>query len=474
MFGSVFEAVVQAIIAVFCSAVVLLVTMSFFQSRPKQQKPDSVASFFALEELISRTNLRGLALFFSAPFALLFLVVAEESPAFVDLGREFLINDILSVVSNPIKDAIKPFLEGMPAYLSPLFILVVALILFSPYIRSPFEWFRNLVIAATGIDARADDSGSRAATEALTMKSEAEINQTLNVTVPATLSDSFSRVAYMIIYRSINDTKRKGLGTAIRNTLILLGTPRDIKIKTIRLSPSRIIAALVFYFVLALLWVLIAPLAAAPLSNIAASFAPFTWPLPDFRGDLVLSISRHTLSFIVPLAFGMYMYPARREHFAKTETPYQTFAVVFSIQFIAAVVVDFLFDVIAILLRVSGKYEGLHISLGEVKIWADVVLPALAPGFALAVWIQCQNWKVRWFIYLAVCLAGAISFCLCQLSYEWISGTMRGYYWHEFVLGAFLTLAYFFAGSITWDVVRPPDASADDRSRVANALRGQG
>jgi hypothetical protein len=120
MFGSVFEAVVQAIIAVFCSAVVLLVTMSFFQSRPKQQKPDSVASFFALEELISRTNLRGLALFFSAPFALLFLVVAEESPAFVDLGREFLINDILSVVSNPIKDAIKPFLEGMPGISQPL------------------------------------------------------------------------------------------------------------------------------------------------------------------------------------------------------------------------------------------------------------------------------------------------------------------------------------------------------------------
>jgi hypothetical protein len=466
------ESVLEAVVAAFCSAAVLLMTMNFFTSRPERKNPDSVASFLKLDDLISRKNLRGLALFFSAPFALLFFVVSVVSPAFVDLGREFLINNILSVVSDSIKSAAEPVLKGIPRYLSPLFILVATLVLFAPYIRAPFEWFRNLVIEATGIDARADDSGSRAAKEALSIKTEVQIIAALQVAVPAVLVDATKRIAYAILQKSADDTRSSGLQIAISNTLKLLGD-KDITVRTIKLSPARIIAALVFYFALSFVWVLMVPLAATPLNEFVKAMLAhftFTWPLPEYRQNLVLSISQHTLAFIVPLAFGMYMYPARREHFAKLETPFQTFAVVFSIQFIASVVVNFLFDVIAILLRLSGKYDGLVISLYEVKIWADVVVPALAPGFALAVWIACHNWNVRLFTYIAVCLAAAVSFSLCQLSYECISGKMLGYYWHELVLGAFLTLAYFFAGSIARDAVEPPDNSGTRQPQAAAAV----
>jgi hypothetical protein len=364
----------------------------------------------------------------------------------------------------------------MPKYLSPLFVLVTTLVLFAPYIRSPFEWFRNLVIAATGIDARADDSSARAADEALSENTEAKIQQILPGSVPTILADATTRVAYRILQKSIVDTRLLGLQKAIANTLRLLETKKEIEVPSIRLSPSRIVAAIVFYVVLSLIWVLIAPLAASPLqdSPVPAFFGPFDWPLPGHRDDLVLSISRHTLAFIVPLAFGMYMYPARREQFEKsksrTETPYQTFFVVFSIQFIAAVVVNFVFDVMAILLRASGKYDGLHISLYDVKIWADVVIPAVAPGFALAVWILCRSWNVRLLTYIAVCVAGAASFSLCQLSYECISGKMLGYYWHELALGAFLTLAYFFAASIAQDVVQPSDKADKQQPQAATAL----
>src|ERR1700743_2154680 len=108
MFESGFDAIVQAVVAAFCSAAILAVGMSFFGSRPKQQSPDSVASFFELNELISRNNLWGLTIFFSAPFALLFFVVSVVSPAFVDLGRKFLINNILSILSDTIKNAAEP------------------------------------------------------------------------------------------------------------------------------------------------------------------------------------------------------------------------------------------------------------------------------------------------------------------------------------------------------------------------------
>jgi hypothetical protein len=467
MFDSGFEAIGQAVVAAFCSAAIFAVTMSFFGSRPKQQNPDSVASFFELDELISRKNLWGLTLFFSAPFALLFFVVSVVSPAFVDLGRKFLIDNILSLVSDTIKNAAEPVLNGIPNYLSPLFILIATSVLFAPYVRSPFEWFRNLVIAATGIDARAEDSGSRAAEEALSAKTETQIQSILPVNVPTTLTDVTNRVAYIILHKSIVDTRLYGLQKAITNTLNLLDAKKEIEVRSIRLSPARIVAALVFYFVLSLIWVLIVPLAATPLKDsfVAAFFGPIEWPLPEFREDLVLSISRHTLAFIVPLAFGMYLYPARREQFeerkARTETAYQTFFVVFSIQFIASVAVNFLFDVIDILLRLSNRYDGVHISLYDVKIWADVVIPALAPGFALAVWILCRSWNVRLLTYIAVCVAGAVSFSLCQLSYECISGKILGYYWHELFLGAFMTLAYFFAASIAQDVVQSPEPPAD-------------
>src|SRR5277367_6542177 len=127
MFGLVitFESVAHAVVAAMSSAVILLVTMNFFQSRPEGKDPNSPASFLELNELISGKNLRGLALFFSAPFALLFLVVAIESATFVEVGREYLITNLVSMISDTNnKDALKALLEGIPSYLSPLFVLV--------------------------------------------------------------------------------------------------------------------------------------------------------------------------------------------------------------------------------------------------------------------------------------------------------------------------------------------------------------
>jgi len=475
MFGLVitFESVAHAVVAAMSSAVILLVTMNFFQSRPEGKDPNSPASFLELNELISGKNLRGLALFFSAPFALLFLVVAIESATFVEVGREYLITNLVSMISDTNnKDALKALLEGIPSYLSPLFVLVATLALFAPYIRAPFEWFRNLVITATGIDARADSASLDAAEAALVANTAEVVQRSLEslfgsrapLPIELTHASDKTRIAYQILYFSRDDTKEDGLEVAINNTLRKINVKESLEIEKIRFSPSRLTAALIFYIVLCLIWIFFAPLAAPSLEHgvIARMFVPFEWPLPEFRRNLALSISEHTLSFIIPLAFGMYMYPARRAQLARTETAFQTFAVVFSIQLICSVVVNFLFDLIAVLLRVSGEFAGVLISFGEVKIWADVFVPSLAPGFALAIWILCRNWKVRWLTYGVVCFAGAASFSLCQFAYECISGTMRGYYWHEMLLGAFLTLAYFFAASIARDALRlrPPPGAA--------------
>jgi hypothetical protein len=466
---STLESIIHAVIAAISSGVILLVAMNFFQSRPRKKISDSPASFFELSDLISTANLRGLALFFSAPFALLFFVIAMVSSNFVDLGREFLITDILSLVPEALRSVLQSLLEATPRYLSPLFVLVGALALFAPYIRAPFEWFKNLVIAATGIDARADDASLRAAEAALASNSADAIESSLEgrfggrAPLPEELAHASdkTRIAYQVLYFSREDTRLNGLGTSINGTLGALALNK-LSIATIRLSLGRVTAALVFYVALCLIWVFIAPLAAPSLeqSLIAKFIVPFEWPLPKYRRELALALSEHTLSFIIPLAFGIYMYPARRAQLGGVETPFQTFAVVFSIQLIASIVVNFVYDLIAILLRESGEFTGVLLSLGDVKIWADVFIPAFAPGLALAIWILCRDWKVRWLTYAVVCVAGAVSLSVCQLTYECISGTPRGYYVHELMLGAFLTLAYFFAGSIARDAFARPGPGA--------------
>ena len=64
--------------------------------------------------------------------------------------------------------------------------------------------------------------------------------------------------------------------------------------------------------------------------------------------------------------------------------------------------------------------------------------------------------------------AGAVSLSVCQLTYECISGTPRGYYVHELMLGAFLTLAYFFAGSIARDAFARPGPGARQAAQSAS------
>jgi hypothetical protein len=134
-------------------------------------------------------------------------------------------------------------------------------------------------------------------------------------------------------------------------------------------------------------------------------------------------------------------YALRRYHYGlpNKETAFQSFAVVFSVQFVSSFFVNLVISALYILKRMQGEICGLLISFEDVKIWADVFMPALAPGTALFAWILCERWKVGWLLSIVIiCVVVGVSFKLSQYAYEYIAGEWRGYYWHQLGLGFFL------------------------------------
>jgi len=464
--------VVKIIVAVLSTIIVFVLQNYFLRQRPASRKQDSPASFFELNALASAQKLRNLCALCALPFAALFFVIALESQPFVLSVKGLLRDYILTLITNDsVKSDLRQVIDVMPEFLDPLFVLIATLALFAPVLNTPLALFRKVFIFAMGLEARAD-SLSYGAARAVLQKmrfedAEAKLSAAFHSTNPMpeelVNSSEAAKLAYQLLHYSKDNTRAKGLELALASTLAKIGVGAVATSSAPTLAMVHIGAAIVFYIVLCVAYVLFAPLAAPWLqsdSTVIAFLQPIEWPIAGARNALALSVAQRSLSFVVPLASGMYLYASRRTQYLDNETWVQSFVVVFGVQFMSAFFVNLIFAALTVLKRSQGELQGVLISFDDVKIWADVFTPSLAPGAALLTWVMCEKMKFRLAAFALVCVVAGISFHLCQFTYECIAGSLRGYYWHQMVLGSFLTLAYYLAGLVAQDTLLPRPGSA--------------
>lgn len=472
--GSYIETGLHWAISLATSLVVFVLLVDLFRRRPPAKLIDRPSSFLEIEALVSERTLRMITWLAALPMSALVFLLALEAAPFVEQAKLLLISCAADLVNDRYRQETTEMLRQMPSYLSPLFVLAASLLTFAPYVRMPFEFVRALILTATGIEVRADRGSRDAASLVLqrvgNRRAEFQLEEKFgDAPLPLELihADDETQLAYQILFFSADSTRQNGLQTGLAQTLAKIEINEPIAIDGI-VYPSRVGAALVIYLVLCIGYVLLAPLAAPwfQAHTIGWGFFAVEWPLPKFRRILALTVSQQSFAFIVPFALGMWLYSARRQQ-CSGETALQALAVVFGAQILFSGFVNFLFDALFIAQRSLGQLSHDLISFEDPKIWADILVPAIAPPMALVSWIWTRDFRVRWVSYAVLGLAAALLLNVCQLTYECVSGEIRGYFWHQSVLGLFLMLSFVLSANIVSNVtlVRP----AQDRAPVAAA-----
>jgi hypothetical protein len=467
--------------ALFSTVVLFYIQATFLQSRPTTDTPDSPASFFRLDQIASHRRLANLSYLFSIPFALLFLFTDLKAGDFIAAVKKLLSTYIVSFISDQnLQRAVTDTLQHLPPFLNPLFILAASLLLFAPYIRAPLLLLRSLILKTIGLEARADRIALRSAQDILSeynfQKAEERLANAFKSRVP--LPDALSGVdektviAYQVLYFSRNAVPEIGLALAVNKTLETIGvSPKNTRLPDLKFW--HLAAAATFYLVLCSLYILIVPTAPdwahdallrallQPISLAQSFFQPIEWPNTE---TVLISIVQRTLSFVIPLAVGMFLYTMHSNTGSNSDTRIQTFGRVFAVQFFSAFSVNLVFEIYFVSQRYLGQLEAVRISLGDAKIWEDIFAPSLAPGAALLAWILCSRLKYKWLVYLILCLIVGSWFCFSQYLYEFLAihtctdnnCVWRGYYWHQFLLGVFLMFSYFVAALAASDVLLAP------------------
>jgi hypothetical protein len=252
---------------------------------------------------------------------------------------------------------------------------------------------------------------------------------------------------------------------------------------------SHVFAALVFYGVLCGCYVIFAPLIAPWLKSsttligwlqqteLLVWLRQIVWP--NNADELLISMAQRTLSFVVPLAIGMYLFSQRRQRH-HNESLAQAFLFVASLQFMFALLTNVAFSAIMVAQQPVDDLSSWPIAFFTAKNWTDVLLYSITPCAALLSWIVSGNLGIgKVGTIFIIMLAAAIAFCGSQFLYDTVAAhvngsTYRNYCCHQLVLGAFITMSYGLAALIANDVLPLDPAASRSRQDRATSLAFQG
>jgi len=418
----------------------------------------SPSSFFSVRQISSKSRIFLISFAYSIPFALVYLYVSLYADSVVSPAKDFLISKIDAVLGPDPSGGLQSALKNLPASLSPIFVLLVSLLIFAPILRTPFVILAQLLLRAAGTRQRVDVITTRASTDILEDlggfdNSERALDSEFRDTplpvelVQATDVEKFS---YKLLYLSSTEFPQLNLVNSLKSIGRRIGAGEimtDVDPDEIyKIMNFYLVASLVIYSVICCLYIFLIPeFNFRYIESIdPALFQPFSWPAVDEMSALASSVAQRSLSFVFLIGVGYYMFSSRRRYYSKAESEIQSAGVVFAFLTIFSVVINLAFVLVTISRSQDGELGKTLIAINQKKIWIEIFLPSLAAGLALIV--AAFSSKIsNWFSLTLVVCFSAVWFFLSQYIYEINATQVIGYYWHQAVLGFCLSSAYFFS-----------------------------
>jgi hypothetical protein len=480
----------------FGSIVIYTLTNRLIFDTKTSENIESPSSFFTFDDIISLTGRRNINLLFTWPLVFLFLALSTSSEALVKAARDFISNYVVTIVPGQTGASLKAIIENISGPFAPLFVLIVTLLLYAPYARVVLEKFAELVIRVSGYRVAVDAAALNFANQMLKTHRfhdiQRAIGDKLNISLPVkeelvSCSDQ-NILAYQILYLKHRQASDAGMGeflASFNNTVIdrgkivpcVLSQPiKSSEAKTADqtnhkngsakptasigtssepLAVRLIIIAFMLYGILCLLYVAVVPQFSVWITPIwpVQKLGPVEWPLPQYWQTLAYSIGQRTVSFVFTLAAGYYLFSARRS-LKGYEPLIRTFLYTAGIQFLLSFLSNVVFLIITLARQdqfIFGYGNGLRV-IASVTMISELVAYSIVPSIALGMSIYCSKSEYsKTKTVILLCFVCAFSFSLSQFLNETVGQRYIGYYWHQLLLGLYLTFAYFLAARVVND-----------------------
>ncbi|SFO03581.1 hypothetical protein SAMN03159463_00913 [Mesorhizobium sp. NFR06] len=420
--------------------------------------PSSPSSFFSVRQISSKSRVFLISFAYSIPFALIYLYVSLYADSVVSPAKDFLISKLDAVLGQDPSGNFQSALKNLPASLSPIFVLLVSLLIFAPILRAPFVVLAQLLLRAAGTRQRVDVITIRAGTDILSDlggfdNSERALDSEFRDTpLPIELAESsdVEKFSYKLLYLSSTEFPQLNLVNSLKGIAKRIGVKElmpDVDPDEIyKIMNFYLVASVIIYSVLCCLYIFFIPeFNFRYIESIDPNlFQPFNWPAIDEMSALASSVAQRSLSFVFLIGVGYYMFSSRRRYYSKVESEIQSAGVVFAFLTIFSFVINLAFVLVTISRSQDGELGRTLIAINQKKIWIEIFLPSLTAGLALIVAAVSSKIPNSLSLILVVCFS-SVWFFLSQYIYEINATQVIGYYWHQAVLGFCLSSAYFFS-----------------------------
>ncbi|MBY5837777.1 hypothetical protein J3P71_11810 [Rhizobium leguminosarum] len=473
------------------SAVIYILTTRLIFDTKTSTNIESPSSFFTLDDIISKSARRNINLLFTWPIVLLFLAVSTSSDKLVKAARDFFGTYLVTIVPDKSGPSLRALIESLEGPFAPLFVLLVSLILFLPYVRTGLEKFAELVIEVSGYRTAVDAAALAFASDLLGKHKfhdiQRDIAEELRIVLPIKedLSSASKQniLGYQVLYLKhreapdasmkdflnnfsteiIDDSKMRpyeetgGVDDQEEKQLeqVKVRPTAVIEIARETIAPRYVATAFMLYGILCLLYVAVVPLFSAVITPNwpVEELGPMEWPLPEYWRTLAYSVGQRTVSFVFALAAGYYLFSTRRA-LKRKEPLWKTYLYTASVQFLLSLFANLAFLIITLARKDNFAFGYAFVlrDIASLTIICEVVAYSLIPCIGLAFSILCARSDYsKLTTVVLMSLVCAISFSLSQLLNETVGQYYMGYYWHQLLLGMYMSFAYFLAAMIVND-----------------------
>jgi uncharacterized membrane protein len=463
------------IIALSCSLIyILMVGLLRDKRNPDARYP---STFFSLDQMTSVIWFRSICFFFAGSLSVLYAAVALDGGHLLTATRQLLLSYAEDQFSADRKEALKSLFDSVPDWLNPIFVLACFLLLFSNRTRKGLTIYRDTLISAAGLYSIVDETSldlaktlidrhpssqpSRSYDEAI-----AEVSSLLSrdtpVPEPLVNEKNEKRLAYQLIWLQLKQIREQGLVQSFDAFRSRIGLPPIVG-GGLKVNLVHLVSAGFVFFLLMGLFTVITPVL-KPLAHYHAQL--FNWPDPNSDGwsATIRYILKNTLGFVFPLMLALNMYPVRRRAYLSKESAVTSFVVVATIQWVLAFCVHEVFNVLDKSVAMSQHNDEYSLLTPKLHVTAFLLsfIPLIAFGLILfvrlckpqrtttqGVWTTVVSISVMTCVATAISAIVGISFALCDVVYECYLQRFDYYFVYQCVLGSYMSVAFFIAGSVT-------------------------
>ncbi len=241
----------KSVVSILVSCTIIYLLMLSLMEEPRTRDVTRPSTFFTISQITSRKWNNSLNFFYGGTLALTYGAVAIFAPQVLDQLKGVIIT--YGNFSKEQEASINNLAGAVPSWATPIFVMLICLLLFAPYVRNVMIVWRDTIVRASKLYRLADETSIDTAEDVLDLNARdydaamkfLEVHMS-DVSVPEEFVGNKGpfRLAYQLLWLNRRDIRQNGIIGSFAQFRIKIGLKSDDlgpNIYMSRIIPSSIV-----------------------------------------------------------------------------------------------------------------------------------------------------------------------------------------------------------------------------------------